>query len=237
MIRRFKRAVERHGFVGVAALVPRFLGAHVRRLSPRAIVAHFADGQFDRKYGTDTGGVVAISSLDVDFETSKSSVRYQATGHKEFLSLIESLEMPLDGYSFVDFGSGKGRTLLLASDYPFREIIGVEFSPKLHQTAEKNIAIYQKSLPRCSAISSCKADAATFDVPRNRSVYYFYNPFGAEVLARVLCSVRQRNAEDLSESFLIYLNPEHRSLIDNSPDWRAIREGRDWVIYRGGKST
>ena len=231
--RRLKRAVDRHGFVGAAALVLRFLGAHVRRLSV-GVFANYVDGQFDRKYGTDTSGFVAVSSLDVSFEVKKSAVQYQATGRKQFISLIESLDTSLNSYTFIDFGSGKGRTLLLASDYPFLEIIGVEASPKLHQTAEKNIAIYQNISPRCSVVSSCMADATTFNVPQNRSVYYFYNPFGAEALARVLSRVRQCNAEHLSESFLIYLNPQYRSLIDSSPDWLAIREGTSGVINRGG---
>lgn len=36
--------------------------------------------------------------------------------------------VPLQDYDFLDFGSGKGRTLLMAASFPFKKITGVEFS-------------------------------------------------------------------------------------------------------------
>ena len=36
-------------------------------------------------------------------------------------------------YAFVDLGSGKGRMLLVAADYPFRAIHGIEFALELHR--------------------------------------------------------------------------------------------------------
>ena len=40
---------------------------------------------------------------------------------------------------FLDFGCGKGRVLLIASEYKFKKIIGIEFSPELAGIALKNI--------------------------------------------------------------------------------------------------
>jgi len=48
----------------------------------------------------------------------------------------------LRDFTFVDLGSGKGRVLLMASHYPFKRIIGVEFIPELHQVAQENIRKY-----------------------------------------------------------------------------------------------
>jgi SAM-dependent methyltransferase len=42
-------------------------------------------------------------------------------------------------HSYVDLGSGKGRTLFVAAELPFREVIGVEFSGVLHDQACANI--------------------------------------------------------------------------------------------------
>jgi len=42
-------------------------------------------------------------------------------------------------FIFIDLGSGKGRTLLMASDYPFRRIVGVELLLALHQIAQENL--------------------------------------------------------------------------------------------------
>ena len=42
-------------------------------------------------------------------------------------------------YTFVDVGSGKGRMLFVAAEYPFRRVVGVEFSNQLHVEALENI--------------------------------------------------------------------------------------------------
>jgi predicted RNA methylase len=54
-------------------------------------------------------------------------------------ALLRNIGEDLHRFSFVDFGSGKGRVLLVASHYPFREVVGVEFSPELQKIAEGNI--------------------------------------------------------------------------------------------------
>jgi len=55
------------------------------------------------------------------------------------LRAIESLDIDLTDYLFVDIGAGKGKLLLLASHLSFSEIIGVEYAPSLHAVAMKNI--------------------------------------------------------------------------------------------------
>jgi len=51
----------------------------------------------------------------------------------------------VSSHSFVDYGSGKGRVLLVASDYAFKKIVGVEFSKVLNDVAVANIATYRSS--------------------------------------------------------------------------------------------
>jgi hypothetical protein len=41
---------------------------------------------------------------------------------------LAALPIAYDKFAFVDCGSGKGRTLLIASEFPFKFIIGVEFA-------------------------------------------------------------------------------------------------------------
>jgi hypothetical protein len=44
-----------------------------------------------------------------------------------------------EDFTVIDFGSGKGRALIVASECPFRRIIGVEFALELHRDAQQNI--------------------------------------------------------------------------------------------------
>jgi hypothetical protein len=71
-----------------------------------------------------------------------------------FQRVLESFDIALEGLTFIDFGSGKGRTLLMASEYPFRQIIGLEFSPELHRIAESNITRYFSPTQKCRKIRS-----------------------------------------------------------------------------------
>ena len=56
-----------------------------------------------------------------------SGGQYQPSEPALFHEILDSLPVAVDGFTFIDLGSGKGRTLLMASEYPFRRIIGVEF--------------------------------------------------------------------------------------------------------------
>ena len=67
---------------------------------------------------------------------------YQPTDAGLFQEMMAILPIDFREFTFVDLGSGKGRTLLMASEYPFRRIVGVEILPELHRAAEENIANY-----------------------------------------------------------------------------------------------
>src|SRR5712671_3243440 len=93
---------------------------------PRAPVCREADDDFDAKYGTDTGGIVNPWDMDIPDSLVGQAIQYRTARVGAFTQLLESLDIRHELYSFIDFGCGKGRALLLASRFPFKEIIGVE---------------------------------------------------------------------------------------------------------------
>ena len=113
-----------------------------------------------------------------------------------FRKTICSLDIRFEDFVFIDYGSGKGRALLLASEFPFKRIIGVEFSETLHEIARANIATYKSSTQRCRSIESVWMDAAEYDLPDDPLVLYFYNPFleplMQDVVDRVQASIASR---------------------------------------------
>ena len=86
----------------------------------------------------------------------------------------------------MDLGSGKGRVLLLASEYPFRRVVGIEFAQELNEIAERNVALYGSARRRCDDVRTVTADAADYLLPDEPVVLYLYNPFAPEVLRRHL---------------------------------------------------
>ena len=120
-------------------------------------------------------------------------MRYQPSDPDGFRLLVEALPVDLKDYVFVDLGLGKGRVFLLASEYPFRRVVGVEFAQELNEIAERNVALYDGARRRCGEVRMDTADAADYLLPEEPVVLYLYNPFAPEVLRRH----RERNRDSL----------------------------------------
>lgn len=70
------------------------------------------------------------------------TLRGEATRPSRLLLLwsIRALDIDPARFSFVDYGSGRGRMHLTAARLPLRRVIGVEFSRRRHDQAADNIA-------------------------------------------------------------------------------------------------
>lgn len=141
---------------------------------------------FDEQFNVDTAGVVRIASLDISSPNYIHARYYKASNPEYLRDALGNLGIDYRNYTFLDFGSGKGLALLVASEYPFRHIIGLEFGAELHRIAEQNIGRYRSSTQQCRSIRSVCADATTFELPGEPLVCYFYEPFEAPVLKKVL---------------------------------------------------
>src|SRR5258708_2128675 len=85
--------------------------------------------------------------------------------HEMLDALLEQIHPDFQDFVFIDLGSGKGRTLLMASDYPFRRILGVELLPELYQIAQDNLGRYRSESQKCFSLESICANATDFSFP------------------------------------------------------------------------
>ncbi|MBW2173575.1 MAG: class I SAM-dependent methyltransferase [Deltaproteobacteria bacterium] len=106
-------------------------------------------------------------------------------------SILKELPIDHSEFTFIDYGSGKGRVLLLAAEYPFKRIIGVELSKKLHEIAQNNIKIWKCSNPKCTDIKLCHGDATQFKLPDDPLVIFFFAPFRGIVKDLVVSNIRE----------------------------------------------
>jgi len=170
---------------------------------------------FDWKYRTDTMRWIDRAAINTSSENKLHSASYQATRARPFLKLLRELGLPKDTV-FVDIGSGKGRALLLASQYGFRKIVGLEFSGALCEVARRNVEIFSKRVPLKSLIEIIEIDATQYQFRPEDCVLFMYNPFKATVLAEVLQNIRLSLERDPRKLWLIYNTPEHREVVDES---------------------
>jgi hypothetical protein len=115
--------------------------------------------------------------------------------------------------------------LLLASDYPFREVIGVELSPELDRVARANVARYAAATtpePRAQGnrrppVISIQGDATEFLWPPGPLVVYMWNAFTSPVMERVFQNLEASLAEQPRELYLVYMHPELESMLASLP--------------------
>lgn len=132
--RKTVQRIRVHGFARAALEV--VTGA-------RNTVAWLAEQWFDSICGIDTAGRVLMYNADGPPETNPLYLDYQPTPVRTMRALLRQLDADMGSSTFVDFGSGKGRVLLIASEFRFTRVIGVEFDEKLHRTARKNIGAFR----------------------------------------------------------------------------------------------
>ena len=188
--------------------------------------------RFDRKFGVDTRGLLKPEDVGVDPDKRSDAGRYQPTTRADFVRILTSIELDHPRFTFIDLGSGKGATLLYASEFPFRRIIGVELSAALHEIAERNIARYRNRAMKCRDVKSLCLDATAFAFPPEPILLFLFNPFKGQVLDRVVANL-ERSIESHPRELIVvyhYLESRHPAL-DGATRLRQVRRAADYTLY------
>jgi len=151
--------------------------------------------------------------------------------HEMLAALQEQTHADFHNFIFIDLGSGKGRTLLMASDHPFRRIVGVELLPALHQAAQKNLREYRNEAQKCFALESICADASEFDFPEEPMVLYLFNPLPESGLRRVIANLEQSLRDHPRVVFVLYHNPLLEHVLSESAGLKKVFETHQFTIY------
>jgi SAM-dependent methyltransferase len=186
---------------------------------------------FDSNYGTDTAGIVSVGALDIPNYKLQDTNRYQTVEPETFCGMIRELPTALEEFVFVDVGSGKGRTLLLASCFPFIEIVGVEISAALTRIALNNIRVFRDEMQKCHKIGVVCGDATDYELPLRKTVLYLYNPFGDQSMRAFISRAENSIRDHPRKMFALYQSPSHRILWDQSEAFRVVRTTETYVIY------
>ena len=156
---------------------------------------------------------------------------YQPTEPALFHEMLGALKINLQEFVFIDMGSGKGRTLLMASDHPFRRIIGVELLPALHQIAYENIRRYKGSSQRCFALESVCGNASEFSFPPEPLVLFLFNPLPEAGLIKVINNLEQSLWEHPRSVYVLYHNPVLEHVLAGYTWLKRIGGTHQYVIY------
>jgi len=162
---------------------------------------------FDRRHGTDTASEVSLESAGVpQNDATRGNNIYRPLWEGEFRRALASISIDFAGYTFVDIGSGKGKLLLLASEYPFHAIIGVEYAPLLNEIAIRNIETFSSKLQRCYSITSVASDALEYELPPGPIVCFIFNSFDDATMERALRRISSAVSERAEPGYVLYAN-------------------------------
>jgi SAM-dependent methyltransferase len=156
------------------------------------------------------------------------ATHYEPTPVADIDRLLDAVPLAPERSTFIDVGAGLGRVVLHAARRPYRQIVGVEISPALLETAKENRAAYRGKLV-CRDIRLVRADAAAFTFPRGDLVVYLYNPFRIEVLAPMLDRLTADRRRDVA---LVYHTPLERAAIDAHPHFTLEADLGIGLVYR-----
>ena len=222
-LQRLFGLIETEGLIGTVRFAKRWLlyKAHY----------HLYDKKFEYWEVVPTSRGVRAVDLDYDPELRRHSVEYLAAPRKTVREAIERVPKVLSELTFVDIGSGLGRPLLIASEYPFKDVIGYELSPSLHHGALANIDRYSQCQKTLVKPTSVLGNALNVPWPDGSCVFFLFNPFDREFTEQFferICSCTSPGFEH----FLLLLNFKHHDLLKNYP-FRVQKMGLiDRVIWR-----
>lgn len=116
--------------------------------------------------------------------------------------------------TFVDLGCGKGHALIVAAEFGWRRLVGVEYDPELAARARANVESYSRRWlsARDLNMEIVEGDAANYEPPAGHFLLYMYNPFGEQTTATVIDRVIKSWREDRRPVVIVYAYPrwEHQ---------------------------
>lgn len=186
---------------------------------------------FDLEYGVRTSGLVAGRHLLTGGRHDRHATAYYAVAPSVFHEMIVRWRRcrplaAIDEFTFIDLGAGMGRAMLLAAEYPFRAVIGVEFHPTLARIARRNMALWRAAGRARAPLRMLCRDAADFQPPAGPCVIFLFNPFGAPVLRRMLQLWTRNLAGHAGQLDILYVNNEQESVLRQQPGFKRLFHGK-----------
>ena len=189
----------------------------------------YGDVEYDWEYRVDTtSATVGWRSRLVGLLHSP----YQPIEPELFKEMMTELKIDFSQFTFIDIGSGKGRALLLAAEYPFRRILGVELLPELNQIAQQNIERFSSPIQRCRDIEAACMDAAEFSFPQEPLVIFLFNPLPVEGLRKLVQNLEGSLRMNPREVRVVYGNPIFEEVLTSTSPLRKTTGTRQYALFR-----
>ncbi len=188
-----------------------------------------ADLLYDMRYGVDTLKESALQELSIDGDNRIRGTNYVPARVLALRQLFKILK-PIftKDRVFVDIGSGKGRVMMIASEYGVKEARGIEFAHELSELSKKNWAIYQYKTHAKTGFKVYEGDVVDYEIRPDEDIFFMNNPFDETVLNRLLDNLCVSLRQNRRPVFIIYFCPTRSDVIEQRKEFNRIQTGKVW---------
>ena len=195
---------------------------------------------FDRRYRVRTSGLILLASTSFDPARLRDATQYGPVNAWAFRHLLKELNLPRKLH-FVDLGCGLGRPCLLAAEYGFEKVTGVDLARELCELARENAAQWRFRAAHSTPIAILQMDALDFCENSDDDVFFMFRPFSKEFLERILEKLAGVAARQKKQLIIIYSErmahaTSHRDAIAGHSGFEQIHEsgayGQAFYVYR-----
>lgn len=192
----------------------------------------FSDLFFDYKYKVETINTIMLDELEIDSPNKTHGRYYEGTNTFIFKRIFPHIKIDVSNSCIVDFGSGKGKVMLLAAERGFRKVVGVEFSGQLVEICRKNLEIFKQRTKSKTEFEVFHMDAAEFEIPADANLLFFSNPFDEALIARVIENILRSLEKNPREIVVVHLYPQGNMAFANHPRFHLEYESKDGFVFR-----
>jgi SAM-dependent methyltransferase len=196
------------------------------------------EARMERRLGIDTAGIDHdLAGLGVPQAGLAHAHAYQPVQVRVFARIMRAARIEPARHVMIDFGSGKGRALILGAEFGFKRLIGVELAPALHAAAMRNVQAYRQRRPDAPPIELHCGDAAGWPIPEERLLIFLYNPFAEPVVARIARRLEISLRRQPRDVVVAYRNPVYSRVFDALTCLERVTVNRTFALYRLTSST
>lgn len=167
------------------------------------------DNSLPSRGGDDSGPQQRVNNLrptHLGAAAAAEGIRYQGASPQLVRGLLASLPSNARRATFLDYGCGKGRVLILAAEAGFQRLAGVDCAQDLLRLCDLNLQ--RAGVRRLGASWTLHSlDATHLTPPPGPLVAFLYNPFRGETLRRVLGRLREHALLGQEPLWVVYANP------------------------------
>jgi hypothetical protein len=190
---------------------------------------------YDKRHQVETAREERLGDMGVSADdVLRGNTTYRVTWGWLIEKAFAQLDIDPRRYSFLDYGSGKGKAMLMASDYPYKTIIGLEYAKRLHDIAAENCRTYRNPDQKCHSLKPILVDVLEYTPPPGPIVCFMCNPFDHTTLRTVFNNWRTRFESGEREIRILYLNmrniDESAEVLDNQNWLTPVAQNQRYVV-------